>query len=277
MQRSGRTVASEEARGGRNRFERRCGANDRLLDLLWTADERRHVDHEERVDLSGPEDCLQRLPIHVRAGGRDQVDRVPDTGAAGREGTDGRLQLVGQLRHLEPCRDTGIGSEDPGSAAVAHDRDSAAGRKRLVHEEAGGVEQLLECVDAHHAGLAEQLVDRDVGVCQRGGVGGRTACPGQCPAALEREDRFRARDTPREAGELARVAERLEVQEDDVGVGIVLPVLEQIIAADVGLVAERHEGRHSEVQSARSRQQLDSDAARLRREPHATTDGRRPE
>ena len=83
---------------------------------------------------------------------------------------------------------------------------------------------------------------------------------------------LRARYAPRQPGELAWVAERLEVQQDDVGVGIVLPVLEQIVAADVGLVAERHECRHSEIEQAALGQQLDAHAARLRRESDAAAE-----
>ena len=43
--------------------------------------------------------------------------------------------------------------------------------------------------------------------------------------------------SPEPAGEpteLARIAERLEIEQDDGRVGIVLPVLQQVVAADVG-------------------------------------------
>ena len=105
----------------------------------------------------------------------------------------------------------------PGPARVADDRDPPAGRERLVREHLRGVEQLLERVDADHAGLAEQRVDRDVGRRERGGVRRRGPAPGGGAAALHRDDRLRARDAPGEPRELARVPERLEVEEDHVG------------------------------------------------------------
>ena len=41
--------------------------------------------------------------------------------------------------------------------------DAATGREGLMREHLRGVEELLERVDADHAGLAEQRVDRDIG------------------------------------------------------------------------------------------------------------------
>ena len=46
--------------------------------------------------------------------------------------------------------------------------------------------------------------------------------------------------------ELARVPERLEVEQDHVGRVVVLPVLEQVVRRDVGLVADRDERREAE-------------------------------
>ena len=89
-----------------------------------------------------------------------------------------------------------------------------------------------------HPSLAEQLVDGVVGVGERGRVRGGTARAGQRPSALERHDRLDAGNAARELRELAGVPERLEVQQDHRGVGIVLPVLQEVVAAHVGAVAE---------------------------------------
>ena len=43
-------------------------------------------------------------------------------------------------------------------------------------------------------------------------------------------------------GELARVADRFQVQPDGGGVGVVLPELHHVVAGDVGPVAGREEG-----------------------------------
>ena len=47
--------------------------------------------------------------------------------------------------------------------------------------------------------------------------------------------------------EAARIAERLEVHQDRLDVVVVLPVLEQVVARDVGLVAHRDEHRDAEA------------------------------
>ena len=48
-------------------------------------------------------------------------------------------------------------------------------------------------------------------------------------------------DVTRQVAELRRVAEAFEVEKDDRGVRVGLPVLQQVIARDVGLVANRDE------------------------------------
>ena len=101
---------------------------------------------------------------------RDEVDRV----AHGRVACDERAQRVlgrrAQLGHLETGARARVGGEDAGPARVADDRDPPAGRHRLVREQHRGRQQLVERVDADHAGLPEERVDRDVGRRERGGV-----------------------------------------------------------------------------------------------------------
>ena len=57
-----------------------------------------------------------------------------------------------------------------------------------------------------------------------------------CPA-LDGEDRLAPRDAAGELGELARVAERLDVEHHDLGRGRP-PTIEQVVRGDVGLVAD---------------------------------------
>ena len=89
--------------------------------------------------------------------------------------------------------------------------------------------------------------------------------PGRGRAGLQREDRLAARDPAREARELARVAERLEVEQHDVRVRVVLPPLEQVVRGDVRLVPDRDEGREAEPRSSLL-EQREAERAALRRE-----------
>ena len=87
---------------------------------------------------------------------------------------------------------------------------------------------------------------------QRAGVRGGSACARRRTAALDREDRLRARDPAGDPAELARVSERLQIQQHQVGALVGLPVLDQVVAGDVRLVADRHERRQPEVELARA-------------------------
>src|SRR5205814_1627219 len=91
--------------------------------------------------------------------------------------------------------------------------------------------------------LQEECIDGRFGARERGGVRACGTCSRAAAPALHREDRLLLRDAAREPSELAGVAERLEVQEHELRRGIVLPVLEQVVRRDVGLVADRDEGR----------------------------------
>ena len=65
-------------------------------------------------------------------------------------------------------------------------------------------------------------------------------------AGLHRDDRLAQRDPARDPGELARVADRLEVEQHDLGGVVLLPVLQQVVAGDVGAVAGGDERREAE-------------------------------
>ncbi len=126
------------------------------------------------------------------------------------------------------------------------------GGHRLRGEQRGHVEQLLERVGADHAGLLEERVDGDVEARERRRVARRRARAGRGAPRLDRDDRLAARDLGGDAREPARIAEALEVEDDHLGARVVGPVAEQVVARDVGLVADRHERRDADVRAART-------------------------
>ena len=103
------------------------------------------------------------------------------------------------------------------------------------------VEQLLEGVDPNDSGLPEECVDAGVRCRHRSGVrrSATRSCAG--PSGLDSDDGLCACDPAGDLGEVPRVTEGLEVEQDDVGAGVLLPVAKKVIAADVGLVADRDE------------------------------------
>ena len=169
-------------------------------------------------------------------------------------------------RKLEAYGCAGIGAEDSQSPGVREHADTPAARQRLAREQSRCVDELLERPRPNHAGLAEERLDGGIGAGKGGRVGARGACACLGRARLQREQRFPPRDPPREAGELLRVAEGLEVKQDELGFVIVLPPLEQIVRGDVGLVADRHERREAEAPLRSLLEQRQPERAALRRE-----------
>ncbi len=85
--------------------------------------------------------------------------------------------------------------------------------------------------------------------------------------AVDRDDRLGAPQPAREPGELAWVAERLQVHQDDVGVLVGLPVLQQVVAGDIGAAAGRDERRDADPAPGRLAQHGDAERTGLGEEP----------
>ena len=162
--------------------------------------ERRNEDHEHAVDRSGrpaAAACARRNPP---AGGREHVDRDCRRSPP-RAGSDAAAAARG--RRAAAPRDRSLRTRPPpGSPDRRHWSGSRRGarRQRLMRQQRGHVEQLLERVGPDHAGLAEQrsttrsLVGQRAGVRRGGPRAGRgparpsprrSACCGR-PAARSR-------------------------------------------------------------------------------------------
>ena len=113
----------------------------------------------------------------------------------------------------------------------------------------------------------EQRLDGLLGAGERGRVrAGGARARGRRPA-LHREDRLLAGDAAGDLAEAARVAERLEVEHDQLRALVLLPVLEQVVGRHVRLVADRDERREAEAPLRRLLEQREPERAALRREP----------
>ena len=134
--------------------------------------------------------------------------------ASSRSAAASRRESAGNSR---PAASQASAQRIPSPPALVSDADAMAARQRLRREQRRRVEELLERVGADHACLVEERVDRRVraGECRR--VRARRARAGRVAPALQREDRLRRATRRASARELPRVAERLEVEQDDVG------------------------------------------------------------
>ena len=135
----------------------------------------------------------------------------------------------------------------PGPPALVTIATRAPGGQRLGVEARGDVEHLVDRLGADDAGLPEQRIDGDVVCRQRRGVAARRARARLRAPRLDRDDRLLPADAPRQAREPARIAERFEIQQDHRVSRIGFPVLQQIVAGHVGLVADADERRQADV------------------------------
>ncbi|EPH43180.1 hypothetical protein STRAU_3710 [Streptomyces aurantiacus JA 4570] len=231
----------------------------------------------------GAEGGGQRLVLAPAGGLAKGWDDGDDHGVArvvGERGGEGRAEVVrgrggrqvaGRQRP-QALGDAGVVREQAEGLGVAEDGDARSGGQGLPGEQQSGVDQLGHRVHADHPGLAQQVGHR--GVREAGGgacvAGGRDAA---VPGALDDDQGLHGGGAAGEAGELARVADGFEVHEGNVGVRVVVPVLEHVVAGDVRAVARADAGGQAPQTAAaavQAGQERDADGAGLGEQAEAS-------
>jgi len=204
--------------------------------------------------LSTLDDCdrwLELLP-----GGKTRLIKEPPSGSRREQARPRRQRAAGPSVGAEsrPAvrststsgrKSTKRGVGEP--ARVRKHRHPPPPRRRLAREERGDVEELVERRRPDHPRLVEEGVHRGLRAGERGRVRARRARARARGPALHRQDRLSPGDALRHAREPPRVPEGLEIEDHDPGLRVVLPVLEQVVGGDVGLVADRDERGEPEV------------------------------
>jgi len=198
--------------------------------------------------------------------GQDTVDAVIPEGSV----ESGRaLRGLGLGRHadravgdLQPPADARLRGEHPEGVGVADDGHPAAARQGLMDHELGHVEELMHILDPDHAGLTQQGVE-----CGRRHMAGTDPVTGRdairADPGLDHDHGLAQCELSCDPGELARVADRLQVEADRVGVVVVDPVLHEVVAGDVDPVAGRRKDRDAEVASGSGGEHCDTQRAAL--------------
>src|SRR5262249_58797710 len=94
-----------------------------------------------------------------------------------------------------------------------------------------------------------------VGASERRRVRSGSPDAGVGSTAFQRQDRRAARDPAGDPRERAWIAEGLEIEDDEPGLFVVLPTLEQVVRRDVCLVADRDERGDAEAARFRALEQ----------------------
>ncbi len=185
------------------------------------------------------------------------------------------LRRVGQRRHRRPCADQSVGGQDRRPAGVGDDRRRGGPRgSGCAVERARRRRTAPRCVSTRmHAGLREAARRRRVGAGQRAPVWLTAArAPGAVRPAFTATIGLR-RPTRRAIGERRGLPNDSRYSRMTSRARVVLPVLEQVVAGDVGLVAHRDErsrrraelARDVEDRHARARRDCDDERRRCRR------------
>ena len=207
----------------------------------------RYEQDDDGIDGSVGEQDRQHCLVRGCRCRAEHVDWVREARLSRQELRESRARLFGERRQGETGRFAGVGAHDPEPAGVRQHSHAAAAWRRLRGEQRRDVGEFLERAGADDAGLVEERINRYVGAgegcCVR--TGGASAAWGL--AALDGENRLAPCHAAGEPGELARVAERLHVQQNHLGERVVLPPLEQVVRGDIDLVADRDERRQSKA------------------------------
>jgi hypothetical protein len=168
---------------------------------------------------TSPEASSDRMVLLVRAGvgGGAEVDRVAGGGEAGRGRAQGVLGAAESSGTSRPASADASAARMPGPPALPMMPSRRPAGDGLPGQQLDDVEQFLGAADLDHPGLPQQRRDHHVRGRGRGRVGGAAAGAGVGAAGLERDDRLAAGDAAGVPEELLRVAERLQVQRDDLG------------------------------------------------------------
>ena len=205
-------------------------------------------------------------------GARTEVHRVGHPGGAGRGGLPGGRAPARTARgRRTPCRWAASAARIPRPPALLEHTEAGAPGERLLGEQGRRVTRSSTSSTRDHSGRLVQRLQGPARGGVRGGVRRRRpgARPPSCPPKTTSSGWARLSDGG-EPGEGARVVERLEVERRGAHVRVVVPRGEQVVARDVGLVAQRHEGGDAQPAGPGGVQQGDPAPRRTASRPPGT-------
>ena len=176
-------------------------------------------------------------------------------------------------RQIEPERLTLIERHALDRARIGEDREPLGRRRRKPYQELGHVDQFLEALDHHRAGMRRQRHDHRVIPGERAGMRLRRGARRRAAAGMEQHDRLAQRAGARGQGkEALRPADLLGEGGDNAGFVVLDDVFEIVLERQHRLVAGRDGVAHAEpagpervAQDGREPAALGDDGDRRRR------------
>lgn len=251
------------------------GPRDRLNRQL-RVELRRGASHRQyRVAEIGGQQAAQHRLVTGRCGRQGQVDdrcgaqRDPLGGHVGDETGGGADHLdAAKSQRIDDHRGAAAGGADHRHSRRAGALGGARGRPR-PHQQRRDFQQRLEQLHAHDAVFAKKRIAGGVRSGQRSGVRHRQLRAHLGAAELEHRDRLaRPVGGTRRIGQCRRITQRLEEQQDDVGLRIVDQQPGDLAHRQVALVAHRDHAREPESAGLASREDRAQHRAALGHERH---------
>jgi len=224
-----------------------CHLSDGLRSRRRIGHRLRREDHEHGIDIGVGDHIAGRGRKALGARVSEDVDRVA-VRPHGRQVLVELLHGLGrELGELAATCDQRVGGHDARAACVGDDSEAGAFGHLVACDELGAVEDLADLEDACDAGALEGcLVDgvfgghgTGMGRCGAGGFGEASGLVGH--------DRLGAREGARCGHEPAGIRDRLDVQDDRLGLLVLAEVVDEIAEVDVEHVADGDEVRESDV------------------------------
>jgi hypothetical protein len=157
-----------------------------------------------------------------------------------------------------------VDGEDADAAAIGQDGEPPPGEGAEPSERFRRGEQFVEIEHAQQTGAAERGVVDRVGTGKRAGVGrGRLGALGVA-AGLDHDHRLAARRGARRRHELARIADRFDVEQNGARRPVQREVIEQIAEIDIDRIADGHYGGKADAVRRRPFDEPRGDGAGLR-------------
>src|SRR2546430_685174 len=236
---------------------------DRAGDLDLVHPDGRHVDRNGGVDASVSEDRVHGASIILEAPLWGQVDRVVKRRLGGSPALHVRLGRRFGPRAPDPRASGLVDAHAPRPSGARDEGAAVPSRDRLQREGHRQVEELLDRVGSKDAGLGEHRLCREVRAPEGTRVGHGRPASGLRAARLYRDDGLVLRCLARDPDEVPRVAEVLDVREDQFRVPVSVPHPKEIVEAHLGLVPQRAELREADAQGFRVVQDGDAEGAAL--------------
>ncbi len=140
-----------------------------------------------------------------------------------------------------------VGGQHTRSAGIGDDAEARSARTRLLAESLCHIKEVGDVLHAQHAATAEGSFENVIASGQRSGVGRGSAGSGLGASGFDHDDRLAESNLARRRKERSRVAHRLHVNENALGVGIVAEVINEIAPADIEHRAGRNDRAEAHV------------------------------